>query len=75
VEAQVQSQTSPCGIIGGQCGTGAGFPTNTSVFACQYHSTNAPYQLALTPHLLLGTGSIHTTNEKGTRFKSKFKPK
>ena len=77
VEAQVQFQTSPCGIIGEQCGTGTGFPTNTSVFLCQYHSTNGPYSythLALTPHLLLGTRSIHTTNEKGICFKSKLKP-
>ena len=30
-DARIQSQVSPCGIFGGQSGTGAGFSSSTSV--------------------------------------------
>ena len=33
----------PCRIFGGKIGTVTLFPPNTSVFPCQYHSTNDPY--------------------------------
>jgi hypothetical protein len=46
-EARFLSRVSPCGICGGQSGTGKGFSPNTSAFRCQFHSTGA---------LLLGKG-------------------
>jgi hypothetical protein len=38
----IPSQDHPCKNFGGQDGTGNGLNPTISVFACQFHSTNAP---------------------------------
>jgi hypothetical protein len=43
-ESMVRRRTSPSGVNGGHSGTGTGFAPRTSVFPCQYHSNNTPYQ-------------------------------
>jgi hypothetical protein len=42
-EARFRSRFTPSEICDGESGTGTGFSPGTSVFLCQYHSSNAPY--------------------------------
>jgi hypothetical protein len=41
-EARFRSRVIPCGICGGQSGTGASFSSSALIFLCQFYSTAVP---------------------------------
>ena len=59
-ESRVRYRISPCGICGGQCGTGTGFSLSTSVFPFQFDFTCAPLQWKCRENLIIITG-LHDT--------------
>jgi hypothetical protein len=66
-EAQFRLWVNPCGIFGGQSGTGTNFSPSSSLFPCQYKTTVA-LQLISTPtriiwgknHMSVGGSSSET---------------
>ena len=59
IGVQVQSQANTCGICCGQSGTKTGYSPRTSVFLCQYYSTNALTTSLNTFHCIYLNISLH----------------
>jgi hypothetical protein len=59
-KARIRPRISPCGISGGQSGTGSGFSPNYSVFPCQYYFTVALHTHTHTHTPLVATVHRHS---------------
>jgi hypothetical protein len=84
-ESRVQSQVFQRGLSGGQSGKMAVTSPRTSVFNCQFHSTNAQYPFirhchhvvlvkgaVFTEHTVQCTGCSHNRHQKGKIFISEL---
>jgi hypothetical protein len=58
-EARLRSRVGPCGICGGQSGSGTGFSRSTSVFPCHFHSTGAPLKWKSRKNLIIFITGLH----------------
>jgi hypothetical protein len=59
-DVRVRSRLSPCGIYGGQSGTGTGFSPSTSYFLCQFYFTGAPLQEKTIREIIIFTTGLHS---------------
>jgi hypothetical protein len=73
-EARVRSRVSPCGIYGGQIGTGTVFSPSTSVFPCHFQSTGAPLHGKTKKLIIFITGLHNKTQGCGASIASAAGP-